>query len=105
MTSQLFKFTVYMALVVFEVGSLSQFMTNMDHTSFTFDEADSVGENRRWTLASEYRQNVQCEPKHKSKLVKEPVAKIVRLKASYIGGKLARGVKAAHMNILQAVIY
>ena len=49
--------------------------------------------------------NVQCEPKDKSKLVKEPVAKIMRLEASYIGGKLAREVKAAHMNNLQAVIY
>ena len=49
--------------------------------------------------------NAQCEPKDKSRLVKEPVAKIVRLGASYIGGKLAREVKAAHMNILQAVIY
>ena len=49
--------------------------------------------------------NVQYEPKDKSKLVKEPVAKILRLEASYIGGKLAREVKAAHMKILQAVIY
>ena len=49
--------------------------------------------------------NALCEPKDKSELVKEPVAKIVRLKASYIGGKLARGDKAAHMNIPQAVIY
>ena len=49
--------------------------------------------------------NVQCEPKDKSELLKEPVAKIVRLEASYIGGKLARKVKAAHMNNLQAVIY
>ena len=37
--------------------------------------------------------NVKCEPKDKSKLVKEPVV------------KLARKVKAAHMNNLQAVIY
>ena len=50
MTSQLFKFTVYMALVVFEVESLSKVMTDMNHMSFAFDEADrlgSVGENRR----------------------------------------------------------
>jgi len=50
MTSQLFKFTVYMALVVFEVESLSKVMTDMKHMSFAFDEADrlgSVGENRR----------------------------------------------------------
>ena len=49
--------------------------------------------------------NVQCEPNDKSKLVKEPVAKIVQLEASYIGGKLAREVKAAQMKNLQAVIY
>ena len=48
---------------------------------------------------------VQCEPKDKSKLVKETVAKIVRLEASQIGGKLAREVKAGHINNLQAVIY
>ena len=44
--------------------------------------------------------NVQCEPKDRSELVKEPVAKIVRLEASYIGGKLAREAKAAQMNKL-----
>ena len=54
MTSKLFKFTVHMALVVFEVVSLSKVMTNMSHMPFAFDEADSVGENRKWTLASEY---------------------------------------------------
>ena len=54
MPSQLFKFTVHMALVVFEVKSLSKVMTNMNHMSFAFDEADSVGENNWWTLASEY---------------------------------------------------
>ena len=31
--------------------------------------------------------------------------RIVRLEASHIGGKLAREVKAADMNNLQAVIY
>ena len=31
--------------------------------------------------------------------------RIVLLEASHIGGKLAREVKAAHMNNLQAVIY
>ena len=48
--------------------------------------------------------NVECEPKDKSEPVKEPVAKIVRLGASYIGSKLAREVKAAPMNNLQAAI-
>ena len=49
MTSQVFKFTVYMALVVFEVESLSKVMTNMNHMplSVCFDEEDSVGENKR----------------------------------------------------------
>ena len=47
MTSQLFKFTVYLALVVVEVESLSKVMTNMNHMSFAFDEADSVGENKK----------------------------------------------------------
>ena len=41
MTSQLFKFKVYMALVVFEVESLSKVMTDMNHMLF-----DSF-----WTIA------------------------------------------------------
>ena len=38
------KFIVYMALVVFEVESLSKVMTNMNHMSFgSLDEAMTVG--------------------------------------------------------------
>ena len=44
MVSRILKFTVYMALVVFEVGSLSKVMTNMNHMSFdSLDEAIAVG--------------------------------------------------------------
>ena len=41
MVSRILKFTVYMAVVVFEVESLSKVMTYMNHMSLTvcFDEA------------------------------------------------------------------
>ena len=97
-----------MALVIFEVESLSKVMTNMDHMSFerfAWTKQAPWGRIEGDLSRAKWPVNVQCEPKDKSKLVKEPVAKIVRLEASYIGGKLAREVKAAHMNILQAVIY
>ena len=49
--------------------------------------------------------NAHCEPKDKPRPVKGRVAKPVRLEASHIRGKAARGVKAAHMNDIQAVFY
>ena len=64
-----------------------------------------MGENEKVTSRERIPGNVKFEPKDKSELLKEPVAKILRLEAPYMGGKLARKVKAAQMNNLQAVIY
>ena len=70
MLSRILKFTVYMAPSVFEAESLSKVMTNMNHMSLAVTSRERIPVN------------AQCEPKDKSKLVKEPVAKIVRLEAS-----------------------
>ena len=53
MASRILKFTVYMALVVFEVESLSKVMTNMNHSRLTvcLDDAEAPWEKIQGDLS------------------------------------------------------